>query len=126
MQLHEGRPKQKRHRCRNPNKLDVNSLTGEERVQLINRRNARKVLAYLLLIFHTDALCKRSLEHCFIMQYFLTDRVGLNLEDLRGKTRTTILCSLISNPTPLAKLSKEVSYFLYLYLCSGTEPGHCI
>ncbi|XP_063511206.1 chromodomain-helicase-DNA-binding protein 9 isoform X4 [Pongo pygmaeus] len=43
MQLHEGRPKQKRHRCRNPNKLDVNSLTGEERVQLINRRNARKV-----------------------------------------------------------------------------------
>ncbi|POI32627.1 hypothetical protein CIB84_003621 [Bambusicola thoracicus] len=42
MQLHEGRPKQKRHRCRNPNKLDVNSLTGEERVQLINRRNARK------------------------------------------------------------------------------------
>lgn len=43
MQLHEGRPKQKRHRCRNPNKLDVNSLTGEERVQLINKRNARKV-----------------------------------------------------------------------------------
>lgn len=42
-QLHEGRPKQKRHRCRNPNKLDVNSLTGDERVQLINRRNARKV-----------------------------------------------------------------------------------
>lgn len=44
MQLHEGRPKQKRHRCRNPNKLDINSLTGEERVQLINRRNARKVI----------------------------------------------------------------------------------
>lgn len=43
VQLHEGRPKQKRHRCRNPNKLDINSLTGEERVQLINRRNARKV-----------------------------------------------------------------------------------
>uniref|UniRef100_A0A672G6Y2 Chromodomain helicase DNA binding protein 9 n=1 Tax=Salarias fasciatus TaxID=181472 RepID=A0A672G6Y2_SALFA len=35
--------KQKRHRCRNPNKIDVNSLTGEERVQIINRRNARKV-----------------------------------------------------------------------------------
>uniref|UniRef100_A0A671WJ05 Chromodomain helicase DNA binding protein 9 n=1 Tax=Sparus aurata TaxID=8175 RepID=A0A671WJ05_SPAAU len=33
----------KRHRCRNPNKIDVNSLTGEERVQIINRRNARKV-----------------------------------------------------------------------------------
>ncbi|PIN98653.1 hypothetical protein AB205_0217770 [Aquarana catesbeiana] len=32
MQLHDGRPKQKRHRCRNPNKLDVNSLTGDERV----------------------------------------------------------------------------------------------
>uniref|UniRef100_A0A8C3TFY7 Chromodomain helicase DNA binding protein 9 n=1 Tax=Chelydra serpentina TaxID=8475 RepID=A0A8C3TFY7_CHESE len=45
--LHDGRPKQKRHRCRNPNKLDVNSLTGEERVQLINRRNARKVIILL-------------------------------------------------------------------------------
>ncbi|MEQ2180464.1 hypothetical protein GOODEAATRI_001494, partial [Goodea atripinnis] len=44
MQFHfqDGRPKQKRHRCRNPNKIDVNSLTGEERVQIINRRNARK------------------------------------------------------------------------------------
>uniref|UniRef100_A0A8C3HT15 Chromodomain helicase DNA binding protein 9 n=1 Tax=Chrysemys picta bellii TaxID=8478 RepID=A0A8C3HT15_CHRPI len=41
--LPNSEPKQKRHRCRNPNKLDVNSLTGEERVQLINRRNARKV-----------------------------------------------------------------------------------
>lgn len=45
MQFHfqDGRPKQKRHRCRNPNKIDVNSLTGEERVQIINRRNARKI-----------------------------------------------------------------------------------
>lgn len=42
-QFPDGRPKQKRHRCRNPNKIDVNSLTGEERVQIINRRNARKV-----------------------------------------------------------------------------------
>ncbi|KAL4658748.1 chromodomain-helicase-DNA-binding protein 9-like isoform X1 [Arapaima gigas] len=42
-QIPAGRPKQKRHRCRNPNKMDVNSLTGEERVQIINRRNARKV-----------------------------------------------------------------------------------
>ncbi|TRY69850.1 hypothetical protein DNTS_015316, partial [Danionella cerebrum] len=39
----DGRPKQKRHRCRNPNKIDINSLTGEERVQIINRRNARKI-----------------------------------------------------------------------------------
>uniref|UniRef100_A0A4W3KAU6 Chromodomain helicase DNA binding protein 9 n=1 Tax=Callorhinchus milii TaxID=7868 RepID=A0A4W3KAU6_CALMI len=37
------RPKQKRHRCRNPNKIDVKSLTGEERVPVINRRNAKKV-----------------------------------------------------------------------------------
>uniref|UniRef100_A0AAR2L4V2 DNA helicase n=1 Tax=Pygocentrus nattereri TaxID=42514 RepID=A0AAR2L4V2_PYGNA len=42
-QFQDGRPKQKRHRCRNPNKIDVNSLTGEERVQIINRRNARKI-----------------------------------------------------------------------------------
>uniref|UniRef100_A0A4W3JV47 Chromodomain helicase DNA binding protein 9 n=1 Tax=Callorhinchus milii TaxID=7868 RepID=A0A4W3JV47_CALMI len=37
------RPKQKRHRCRNPNKIDVKSLTGEERVPVINRRNAKKI-----------------------------------------------------------------------------------
>uniref|UniRef100_A0A673JTU8 Chromodomain-helicase-DNA-binding protein 9-like n=1 Tax=Sinocyclocheilus rhinocerous TaxID=307959 RepID=A0A673JTU8_9TELE len=42
-QFQDDRPKQKRHRCRNPNKIDINSLTGEERVQIINRRNARKV-----------------------------------------------------------------------------------
>lgn len=114
MQLHEGRPKQKRHRCRNPNKLDVNSLTGEERVQLINRRNARKVFIYLLLIFHVDSLLKRSLEHYFIMQYFLTDLVGLNVEDLREKTWTTILCSLISNPTSSSKLLNEISKLVYI------------
>lgn len=51
MQFHfqDGRPKQKRHRCRNPNKIDVNSLTGEERVQIINRRNARKVCLCVVL-----------------------------------------------------------------------------
>ncbi|XP_059387875.1 chromodomain-helicase-DNA-binding protein 9-like isoform X3 [Carassius carassius] len=43
LQFQDGRPKQKRHRCRNPNKIDINSLTGEERVQIINRRNARKI-----------------------------------------------------------------------------------
>ncbi|XP_059807289.1 chromodomain-helicase-DNA-binding protein 8-like [Hypanus sabinus] len=39
----EDRPKQKRHRCRNPHKLDVNTLTGEERVPVINRRNGKKL-----------------------------------------------------------------------------------
>lgn len=37
------KPKQKRHRCRNPNKIDINTLTGEERVPVVNRRNGRKV-----------------------------------------------------------------------------------
>ncbi|XP_059368476.1 chromodomain-helicase-DNA-binding protein 9-like isoform X5 [Carassius carassius] len=43
LQFQDDIPKQKRHRCRNPNKIDINSLTGEERVQIINRRNARKI-----------------------------------------------------------------------------------
>ncbi|KAK3561218.1 hypothetical protein QTP86_028544 [Hemibagrus guttatus] len=30
-----GKPKQKRHRCRNPNKIDINTLTGEERVPVM-------------------------------------------------------------------------------------------
>lgn len=37
------KPKQKRHRCRNPNKIDINTLTGDERVPVVNRRNGRKV-----------------------------------------------------------------------------------
>lgn len=40
------KPKQKRHRCRNPNKIDINTLTGEERVPVVNRRNGRKVGRY--------------------------------------------------------------------------------
>ncbi|KAF3858865.1 hypothetical protein F7725_012066 [Dissostichus mawsoni] len=36
------KPKQKRHRCRNPNKIDI-TLTGEERVPVVNRRNGRKM-----------------------------------------------------------------------------------
>ncbi|XP_078063621.1 chromodomain-helicase-DNA-binding protein 9-like, partial [Mustelus asterias] len=39
----EDRPKQKRHRCRNPHKLDINTLTGDERVPVINRRNGKKL-----------------------------------------------------------------------------------
>lgn len=41
------KPKQKRHRCRNPNKIDINTLTGEERVPVVNRRNGKKVRAQL-------------------------------------------------------------------------------
>uniref|UniRef100_A0A3Q3XRT5 BRK domain-containing protein n=1 Tax=Mola mola TaxID=94237 RepID=A0A3Q3XRT5_MOLML len=37
------KPKQKRHRCRNPSKIDINTLTGEERVPVVNRRNGRKM-----------------------------------------------------------------------------------
>uniref|UniRef100_A0A8C9NHF2 Chromodomain helicase DNA binding protein 7 n=1 Tax=Serinus canaria TaxID=9135 RepID=A0A8C9NHF2_SERCA len=42
------KPKQKRHRCRNPNKLDINTLTGEERVPVVNKRNGKKVKTKLL------------------------------------------------------------------------------
>uniref|UniRef100_A0A8C3PCU2 Chromodomain helicase DNA binding protein 7 n=1 Tax=Chrysemys picta bellii TaxID=8478 RepID=A0A8C3PCU2_CHRPI len=43
------KPKQKRHRCRNPNKLDINTLTGEERVPVVNKRNGKKVKLRLVL-----------------------------------------------------------------------------
>lgn len=56
-QFQDGRPKQKRHRCRNPNKIDVNSLTGEERVQIINRRNARKVRRGVSVTLSAAQLC---------------------------------------------------------------------
>uniref|UniRef100_A0A4W5MH87 Uncharacterized protein n=1 Tax=Hucho hucho TaxID=62062 RepID=A0A4W5MH87_9TELE len=37
------RPKQRRHRCKDPTKLDVNSLTGEERVPVVHRSTGRRV-----------------------------------------------------------------------------------
>ncbi|KAE8598858.1 hypothetical protein XENTR_v10016966 [Xenopus tropicalis] len=40
---HFQKPKQKRHRCRNPNKLDINTLTGDERVPVVNKRNGKKM-----------------------------------------------------------------------------------
>uniref|UniRef100_A0A4W3HLK8 Chromodomain-helicase-DNA-binding protein 6-like n=1 Tax=Callorhinchus milii TaxID=7868 RepID=A0A4W3HLK8_CALMI len=36
------RPKQRRHRCKDPSKLDINTLTGEERVPVIHRGSGRK------------------------------------------------------------------------------------
>uniref|UniRef100_A0A673LJU2 Chromodomain-helicase-DNA-binding protein 6-like n=1 Tax=Sinocyclocheilus rhinocerous TaxID=307959 RepID=A0A673LJU2_9TELE len=36
------RPKQRRHRCKDPTKLDVNSLTGEERVPVVHRNTGRR------------------------------------------------------------------------------------
>uniref|UniRef100_A0A8C1Y669 Chromodomain helicase DNA binding protein 6 n=1 Tax=Cyprinus carpio TaxID=7962 RepID=A0A8C1Y669_CYPCA len=37
------RPKQRRHRCKDPTKLDVNSLTGEERVPVVHRNTGRRL-----------------------------------------------------------------------------------
>ncbi|CAH1277583.1 CHD7 [Branchiostoma lanceolatum] len=41
----EGTPKmkKKRHRCPNPNKLDPDNLTGEERVMVVNRKTGKKI-----------------------------------------------------------------------------------
>uniref|UniRef100_A0A671KD87 Chromodomain-helicase-DNA-binding protein 6-like n=1 Tax=Sinocyclocheilus anshuiensis TaxID=1608454 RepID=A0A671KD87_9TELE len=36
------RPKQRRHRCKDPTKLNVNSLTGEERVPVVHRNTGRR------------------------------------------------------------------------------------
>nr|XP_015220539.1 PREDICTED: chromodomain-helicase-DNA-binding protein 6 [Lepisosteus oculatus] len=36
------RPKQRRHRCKDPSKLDVNSLTGEERVPVVHKGTGRR------------------------------------------------------------------------------------
>uniref|UniRef100_A0A673GLJ5 Chromodomain-helicase-DNA-binding protein 6-like n=1 Tax=Sinocyclocheilus rhinocerous TaxID=307959 RepID=A0A673GLJ5_9TELE len=37
------RPKQRRHRCKDPSKLDVSSLTGEERVPVVHRNTGRRL-----------------------------------------------------------------------------------
>ncbi|XP_053723413.1 chromodomain-helicase-DNA-binding protein 6-like isoform X1 [Synchiropus splendidus] len=37
------RPKQRRHRCKDPTKLDVNSLSGEERVPVVHRGTGRRL-----------------------------------------------------------------------------------
>ena len=45
----EGMPKmkKKRHRCPNPNKLDPDNLSGEERVMVVNRKTGKKVTIFL-------------------------------------------------------------------------------
>ncbi|XP_061788444.1 chromodomain-helicase-DNA-binding protein 6 isoform X5 [Nerophis lumbriciformis] len=37
------RPKQRRHRCKDPTKLDVNTLTGDERVPVVHRGTGRRL-----------------------------------------------------------------------------------
>ncbi|XP_072371480.1 chromodomain-helicase-DNA-binding protein 6 isoform X3 [Scyliorhinus torazame] len=37
------RPKQRRHRCKDPSKLDINTLTGEERVPVVHKGSGRKL-----------------------------------------------------------------------------------
>ncbi|TSZ40535.1 Chromodomain-helicase-DNA-binding protein 6 [Bagarius yarrelli] len=37
------RPKQRRHRCKDPTKLDVNSLTGDERVPVVHKNTGRRL-----------------------------------------------------------------------------------
>uniref|UniRef100_A0A087Y061 DNA helicase n=1 Tax=Poecilia formosa TaxID=48698 RepID=A0A087Y061_POEFO len=37
------RPKQRRHRCKDPTKLDINTLTGEERVPVVHRGTGCKL-----------------------------------------------------------------------------------
>lgn len=37
------RPKQRRHRCKDPTKLDINALTGEERVPVVHRGTGRRL-----------------------------------------------------------------------------------
>uniref|UniRef100_A0A8C7WLQ3 Chromodomain helicase DNA binding protein 7 n=1 Tax=Oncorhynchus mykiss TaxID=8022 RepID=A0A8C7WLQ3_ONCMY len=74
------KPKQKRHRCRNPNKIDINTLTGEERVPVVNRRNGRKVWAH----FGTERFGLISVQKGLgsfryrkVWAHFGTERFGL-------------------------------------------------
>lgn len=51
------RPKQRRHRCKDPTKLDINTLTGEERVPVIHRGTGRRVKTPVIsLTMHTTKL----------------------------------------------------------------------
>lgn len=53
------RPKQRRHRCKDPTKLDVNSLTGEERVPVVHRNTGRRVITVHMWPFNFFfSLCK--------------------------------------------------------------------
>lgn len=49
------RPKKRRHRCKDPTKLDVKSLTGEERVPVVHRNTGRRVR-----IIHSCTLKKKN------------------------------------------------------------------
>lgn len=42
------KPKQRRQRCKDPSKLDINSLTGEERVPVVHKGTGRRVSGSIL------------------------------------------------------------------------------
>lgn len=42
------KPKQRRQRCKDPSKLDINSLTGEERVPVVHKGTGRRVSGNIL------------------------------------------------------------------------------
>lgn len=60
------KPKQKRHRCRNPNKIDINTLTGDERVPVVNRRNGRKVKSLQQNIFSFNCALHTEQFKCYV------------------------------------------------------------
>jgi len=43
LQNFSDKPKQRRQRCKDPSKLDINSLTGEERVPVVHKGTGRRV-----------------------------------------------------------------------------------
>lgn len=43
LQNFSDKPKQRRQRCKDPSKLDINALTGEERVPVVHKGTGRRV-----------------------------------------------------------------------------------
>uniref|UniRef100_A0A8B9QG17 Chromodomain helicase DNA binding protein 7 n=1 Tax=Apteryx owenii TaxID=8824 RepID=A0A8B9QG17_APTOW len=74
------KPKQKRHRCRNPNKLDINTLTGEERVPVVNKRNGKKVKIVSLVELFNNFFAYGKQSSCSRLSQKLNNlALGFNL-----------------------------------------------
>uniref|UniRef100_A0A667YJZ2 Chromodomain helicase DNA binding protein 7 n=1 Tax=Myripristis murdjan TaxID=586833 RepID=A0A667YJZ2_9TELE len=96
------KPKQKRHRCRNPNKIDINTLTGDERVPVVNRRNGRKVLSsnqfliqiVKLQLYSIQKMVKSNERMCLVVAAFSPFSTSVCVSVLVGGINPLLLNSL--------------------------------
>uniref|UniRef100_W5MKR0 Chromodomain helicase DNA binding protein 6 n=1 Tax=Lepisosteus oculatus TaxID=7918 RepID=W5MKR0_LEPOC len=104
------RPKQRRHRCKDPSKLDVNSLTGEERVPVVHKGTGRRLALFC-------ACCCRGVRRaCF-------NTAGAETCCCTQTQRCRVLEPEQSNTEGSAFFCPNTFFSAYVITVSGEQAG---